>query len=598
MDSQASSRAATVPGMADKGWTVRMAAAAGAAAGTGAAQLGLGYGLGVVVWPVADTVDDSVWLGSLGWATWITASATVFGAVFASRFGGGPATRMSRPWRLALATSAAVGALVAVALIALPARSAVRADTFSPQVIAGGYAVIGLLLGLVVAYWAIVCRPVAANVIATAVWLWALAITAIVVDLTTHRSSATYLTSWQFAEPGTGHRYGAISWPSAVLTLAAAFLIGMIAVVPAVRRRDLGVGAASSGAVGPLLVASAFFFLTPRLTGTPGPLESAYLIAPYAVLAGLAGSALTVRAGQTVAERERRGETSAGQPGALPATGVAAVPATDDGAPESSRGTNTASADTDDDSPTEPVIRRSPPHESGDTSAPAAENSDPAAWRTSGDDQKAPGRSDPAAWPSSPDGQDAPDASASAAEPVPGRGQEVPDTIAPAAWPASGMGGGDGDGRRAHGKPAAVRPRRAAGASPTSSRDAEPAPSRDAEPAPTRGSAGPAPTGGPSDRAASRQAPAQAASTRATSSRPAAGRPTSSRAAGAAEPRTGADGDEPADPRDPEIAAAARPVKSRGRKASPAPDPPPATSSVTPPPASPTVARINPPPTA
>ena len=62
-----------------------MAAAAGVAAGTGAAQLGLGYGLGVVVWPVVPTADDSVWLGSLGWATWIAASSTVFGAVIAGR---------------------------------------------------------------------------------------------------------------------------------------------------------------------------------------------------------------------------------------------------------------------------------------------------------------------------------------------------------------------------------------------------------------------------------------------------------------------------------------------------------------------------------
>src|SRR3954452_11202751 len=119
--------------MAEKGWTSRVATAAGAAAGTGAAQLGLGYGLGVVVWPVTVTADDSEWLGSLGWATWIAASATVFGAVIASRLGGGPARRGSAAWRLMLAPSAVVGALVAVALIALPARSAVRDDAFSPQ---------------------------------------------------------------------------------------------------------------------------------------------------------------------------------------------------------------------------------------------------------------------------------------------------------------------------------------------------------------------------------------------------------------------------------------------------------------------------------
>nr|BFE66874.1 hypothetical protein GCM10020092_001750 [Actinoplanes digitatis] len=76
-----------MPGMAEKGWTVQVATAAGVAAGTGAAQLGLGYGLGVVVWPVIPSADDSVWLGSLGWATWIAANATVFGAVIASGSG-------------------------------------------------------------------------------------------------------------------------------------------------------------------------------------------------------------------------------------------------------------------------------------------------------------------------------------------------------------------------------------------------------------------------------------------------------------------------------------------------------------------------------
>ena len=276
--------------MAEKGWTAQMATAAGVAAGTGAAQLGLGYGLGVIEWP-AVPADDSVWLGSLGWATWIAASATVFGAVIAVRPG-----RAAGPWRFALAASAAVGALLTVALIALPARTAVRTDTFSPQTIAGGYAAMGVLLGLVIAYWAVVSRPVAANLIATAAWLWLLAVAGVVTSILWHRPSATYLSSWQFFSPD--HADGTISWPSALLTLLAALVVGVIAVLPAVRRGDLGVGAASSGAVGPLLIAATFFTLAPQLTGTPSPLQSAYLIAPYAVLAGLAGSALTVALGQ------------------------------------------------------------------------------------------------------------------------------------------------------------------------------------------------------------------------------------------------------------------------------------------------------------
>nr|WP_221380910.1 Hansenula MRAKII killer toxin-resistant protein 1 [Actinoplanes polyasparticus] len=301
--------------MADKGWTARIATAAGAAAGTGAAQLGLGYGLGVVVWPVTPTPDDSAWLGSLGWATWITASATVFGAVLGSRYRGGPGPRTSAAWRFALAACAAVGALVTVALIALPARSAVRLDTFSPQVIAGGYAAVGLALGLVVAFWAVSSRPVAANLMATGVWLWALAVAGIVVELSTNRQSATYLTSWQFAEVASSGRYGTIYWPSALLTLGAAFLVGALAATPAARRGDLGVGATTSGAAGPLLVAIAFLALAPRLTGALGAIESAYLIAPYAALAGLAGSALAVATARALADRRsRRAQATADHP--------------------------------------------------------------------------------------------------------------------------------------------------------------------------------------------------------------------------------------------------------------------------------------------
>ncbi|WP_189079894.1 Hansenula MRAKII killer toxin-resistant protein 1 [Mangrovihabitans endophyticus] len=288
--------------MAGKGWTAQAAVAAGAAAGTGAAQLGLGYGLGVVQWPAIATADDSMWLGSLGWATWIAASATVFGSVIASRM------RRERPsglWRLALALAGAIGALITVALIALPARYAVPTETFSPQIIAGAYAILGVLMGLVVAYWAVVSRPVAANLMTTAGWLWGLATAAVVIELSTHRDSATYLTSWQFADDGRA-RLGSISLPSGLLTLLAAMLVGMIAAWPAVRRRELGLGTASSGAVGPLLVAVAFLGLSPRLTGTLGPLESAYLVAPYAVLAGLAGSALMVALGRQAAAREAR----------------------------------------------------------------------------------------------------------------------------------------------------------------------------------------------------------------------------------------------------------------------------------------------------
>jgi hypothetical protein len=343
-----------------EGWTTQVAAAAGVAAATGAAQLGLGYGLGVVQWPDIATTDNSVWLGSLGWATWIAASSTVFGAVLASRV----SARTGGPWRFALAVSAAVGALLAVALIALPARAAVRVDTYTPETIAGGYAVIGVLLGLVLAYWAVVSRPVAANLTATAVWLWAMAVAAIVVELTMHRDSATYLTSWQFADVGEAARYGTIYWPSSVLTLLAALIVGVIGALPAARRGDLGVGAAASGAIGPLLVGASFFVLAPQLTGALGPLESAYLIAPYAVLTGLAGSATTVGLAQRSANRSRTAAHNAARSRATPATGVAAVP---EPAPRRRvRSTPPTSAQ-----PTDPVPAPPPPDDRQPTTATA-----------------------------------------------------------------------------------------------------------------------------------------------------------------------------------------------------------------------------------
>ncbi|WP_433792847.1 Hansenula MRAKII killer toxin-resistant protein 1 [Actinoplanes sp. CA-252034] len=297
--------------MAEKGWTTQAATAAGIAAGAGAAQLGLGYGLGVIAWPVTASEADSIWLGSLGWAAWITASATVLGAVIAGRLRAERSDRWRGLWRFALAASAALGALVIVALVALPARAAVRTGAMSPQAVAAGYATAGLVAGLMVAFWAVSSGPVAANLIGTALWLWALAIAGVVAELITGRDFATYLTSWQFAESVSPVQYGGIYWPSALLTLIAAFGIGLVAAVPAAWKGDLGLGSAISGAVGPLLVAFSFLTLAPLLTEAMGPIESAYLIAPYAVLAGLGGSALTVGLAKGRRNRLERKETPA-----------------------------------------------------------------------------------------------------------------------------------------------------------------------------------------------------------------------------------------------------------------------------------------------
>lgn len=309
--------------MADKGWTAQAATAVGVAAGTGAAQLGLGYGLSVVVWPTSATGGDSVWLGSLGWATWIAAGSTVFGAVAASRMraDAGPQSRTSQqsrtpqrgPWRLALSVAAAIGALLTVVLIAVPARLAQRADTFSPQTTAAAYTVAGILIGMVLAYWAVVSRPVAANIILTTAWLWGLAVAAIGHGLLTRTDpQGTHLGGWRLTGPGSGFQYGTIYWPGALLMLGAALLIGALAVWPAIRRGDREIGAAASGAAGPLLVAMTFLLLVSQARGALGELESPYLVAPYAVLTGLAGSAMMVALARgAAARRSARGPAHA-----------------------------------------------------------------------------------------------------------------------------------------------------------------------------------------------------------------------------------------------------------------------------------------------
>jgi hypothetical protein len=302
--------------MATRGWGVSIATAVGVAAGASAAQLGLGYGLGIITWIPASAPDgESAWVASLAWATWIAATSVVAGAYCADRLAGspgpevttggpgregggeviagdaGPGTFATALWRLALAMAAAIGGALTVALVAVPARAAERADSFAPQTIAAGYAVVGVIAGLAVAFGALSSAAVAANVIITVSWLWLLAVVAVVHGVLVGRGlSSAQLGVWDFTSDGPWLRN--LYVPGMLLSLVAALVIGVVAALPAARREDSRVGVAVSGAVGPLLVAAAYFLATPRLTGARAEQFSAYLIAPYAVIAGLAGSVL------------------------------------------------------------------------------------------------------------------------------------------------------------------------------------------------------------------------------------------------------------------------------------------------------------------
>ncbi|HEY9482972.1 MAG TPA: hypothetical protein VIR00_08420, partial [Micromonosporaceae bacterium] len=205
-----------------------------------------------------------------------------------------PGAMATATWRTLIAFCAAVGALLSVALVLVPARAAVRAETLSPELIAVGYAVVGVVIGVLVAMCALAVRAITLNVLASAVWLWPLAIAAAINGVADDGGvRVAPLAVWPFG-PGT---YFRTTWSVAGMALmfGAALLIGAGVAWIATRCGDNAVGIALSGAVGPLMVAAAYLLTAPRLVGVRANAQiSAYLTAPYAVIAGLAGSVLVV----------------------------------------------------------------------------------------------------------------------------------------------------------------------------------------------------------------------------------------------------------------------------------------------------------------
>lgn len=427
--------------MARRGWGVSIATAVGVAAGAGAAQLGFGYGLGVITWtPTEAGANGTAWADGLAWATWLAASSTVLGAVCAQRLhqravatpttAAPPADEADLPQsaaltpgrptegtdlaqdrpaidraepvpvehpgllrRLSLALGAGLGGLVTVLLVAVPARVAAGADTGAPQRVAALHAALGILIGVVVALWALRSRTVAANITATAAWLWLLAVISVVDGVRVGRGlTGAQLGTWQL-DPDHGRYWigGQIYWPGALLALVPALLIGALAARGAVRPGGRRVGAAASGAAGPLLVALAYLTTVPRWAA-PGPAQfSTQLIAPYAVIAGVGGSILVAR----LAERTGR-RRAADRPPTAPATGPEATSADPDaasgdaasaGAAARRRPTSSDQADRSD------AASRDPSGERGSASTPGDGSPDPAS--TAPADSTPPGGLDP-----------------------------------------------------------------------------------------------------------------------------------------------------------------------------------------------------------
>ncbi|MEU1234591.1 hypothetical protein AB0N38_12785 [Micromonospora aurantiaca] len=307
--------------MVRRGWGGSTAAALGVAAGAGAAQLGFGYGLGIINWvPDGAVRAEAAWVASLAWATWIAATSVIVGAVCAQRLRGGDDESPGTLPRLGLALAAGVGAIVTVLLVAVPARAARVPDVSSPQAVAAAYAGAGLVLGVLLAVWALHTRAAATNLIATTGWLWLLAVVSVVDGVIAGRGLTTaQLGIWQIsADRGAFWIRDYFYWPGALLSVLSALVIGLVAARRAARTPEIRVGAAASGAAGPLLVALAYLLAVPRLAGIAAEQLSAHLIAPYAVIAGVGGSmvmaALAQRAERRSAERVTVPRQRTGEP--------------------------------------------------------------------------------------------------------------------------------------------------------------------------------------------------------------------------------------------------------------------------------------------
>ena len=163
----------------------------------------------------------------------------------------------------------------------------------------------GVIIGLLVAIGALSARAIAANVVASTAWLWTLAAVAVTDTVLAdgELNGTAQLATWQFTDAVWVR--GMVNLPGALLMLAIALVIGVLAAWPAGRRGDNRVGVAVSGATGPLLVTAAYFLAAPGLSEQDQQL-SAFVIAPYAVLAGLAGSVLVSAIGPKGARTEAR----------------------------------------------------------------------------------------------------------------------------------------------------------------------------------------------------------------------------------------------------------------------------------------------------
>ena len=246
-----------------------------------AAQLGVGHGLGVIGWSDGLGVVGNGWSRLLTWVGFVFAVA-VLGGVAAFRhvirsLGAGV------PARIGGAAVAAVGAGVAFPLVWLPVRAARPSVASNPEMTMAVTAGVGIVVGVVLALWALASTVIARAVLAGVVWGWLVALASVAVMASRQRE----LSSPRLGMVDVPDIPGAPRWllgPYQMIIISAAVAAGI-----AWYGRRAGAGrllTALSGLACPALIASAYVLAGPGFRDQNDQLEP-YVASLAATVAGL-----------------------------------------------------------------------------------------------------------------------------------------------------------------------------------------------------------------------------------------------------------------------------------------------------------------------
>lgn len=268
-------------------WVRALGAALMTAAIAGAGQLGIAYGLAILRWDQSfDAGRDNMWSAHLTWTAWIASVAVVAGAIGGVRALRRNHIREGFGGLVAVSVAAFVGAAVVLPLAALPSGVTVVHAAGDPELNVGLAAGFGAIVGLFAALAALTARPVAGSIVVTISWVWLAGVVSAASGAGRRPPPDVRLGVLDLVNFGFGLQQ----------TLVLPVLVGMALLT--------GVGIAAyahwlgerpamvmvSGLAGPSLVAAAYIFAGPGISGEHQDQRLPWLAALIGVGTGVAAS--------------------------------------------------------------------------------------------------------------------------------------------------------------------------------------------------------------------------------------------------------------------------------------------------------------------